>query len=128
MYNNGLLTEREVCTRAAERLAGVRGKFFSVRVRCNCFPATLPQFFIQNFGALPKKTNILPFARKYLTQKNDWGPTKNFRGPPEPRGPGKSPPPAPPLGGPGLYCEISDRGFFSMDRATKERGPYKKQK
>jgi hypothetical protein len=77
--------------RAAESLAGARGKFFLGAPiakffqekffrtrRCNCFPATLPQFFIPNFGTLPKKTNILPFARKYFTQKNDWGPTKNI--------------------------------------------------
>jgi hypothetical protein len=38
---------------------------------CNCFPAPLPQFFIPYLGILPEKTNILPFARKYLTQKND---------------------------------------------------------
>ena len=25
-----------------------------------------------------KPPNILPFARKYFAQKNDWGPTKNF--------------------------------------------------
>ena len=41
----------------------------------------------------PKKTDILSFARKYLTHKKDWGPTKNFQGPPAPRGPGQFPPP-----------------------------------
>jgi hypothetical protein len=35
-----------------------------------------------------------------LPQNQDWGPTKNFQGPPAPRGPGQFPPPAPPLGGP----------------------------
>ena len=35
----------------------------------------------------PKKPDILSFARKYLTHKKDWGPTKNFQGPPAPRGP-----------------------------------------
>ena len=44
----------------------------------------------------PKKTNILPFARKYLTQKNYWGPTKNFQGPPGPGGPGQFTPLLPP--------------------------------
>ena len=48
------------------------------RVRCNCFPATLPQFLIPNFGTLPKKTNILSFARKYFTKKNDWGPIQLY--------------------------------------------------
>jgi hypothetical protein len=41
----------------------------------------------------PKKTDILSFARKYLTHKKDWGPTKNFQGPPAPRGPGQFAPP-----------------------------------
>jgi hypothetical protein len=29
----------------------------------------------------PKNPDILSFARKYLTHKKDWGPTKHFQGP-----------------------------------------------
>ena len=72
-------------------------KTFSGRVRCNCFPGTLSHFFMPKFGTRPKKTDILSFAQKYLTHKKDWGPTKNFQGPPAPRGPGQFPPPAPSL-------------------------------
>ena len=103
--------------RAADSLAGARGKiclrgptpnFFSDnnnpppgRVRCNCFPASLPQFSIPNFDTLPQKTNILPFARKYFTQKNYRGPTKNFLRPQNLGARGNMPPaPPPPLGGP----------------------------
>jgi hypothetical protein len=103
-----------VLYRAAESLAGAWGKFFKGPLFQNFFrttippsprrqlfrekifrPSTLPQFFIPNFGTLPKKTNFLPFARKYFFQKNDWGPTKNFQGPPEPGGPGQFVPPPP---------------------------------
>ena len=55
-------------------------KFFSGRVRCNCFPGILYQFFIPNFCTQPKKTNILPFARKYLTHKMTGALQKFFRG------------------------------------------------
>jgi hypothetical protein len=44
--------------------------------------------FHTKFRYLAQKTDILSFARKYLTHKNDWGPTKNFQGPPAPRDPG----------------------------------------
>ena len=64
-----------------------REKKFSVRVRCNCFPATLPQFSLPNFCTLPQK-NILRFARKY-----DRGPTKNFGGPQNLGARGNLPPP-----------------------------------
>jgi hypothetical protein len=57
--------------RAAESLAGARGKCFFMGPISNFFPEKT--FFGQrqppspNFGTLPKKTNILP-----------WGPTKIF--------------------------------------------------
>jgi hypothetical protein len=57
--------------------------------------------FHAKFRYLAQKTDILSFARKYLTNKKDWGPTKNFQGPPAPRGPGNPPPLPPPLDGPG---------------------------
>jgi hypothetical protein len=115
--------------RAAERLAGARGKFFlrgpylkeiffpvnnppvakkiSVRGKKIFRTSTLQllsrdfiSFFYAQFRYLSQKTDSLSFARKYLTHKKDWGPTKKFRGPPAPRGPGQFPPPANPLCGP----------------------------
>jgi hypothetical protein len=53
-------------------------------------------FFYAKFRYLEKKPDILSFVRKYLTHKKDWGPTKIFRGPPAPRGPGQFAPPLPP--------------------------------
>jgi hypothetical protein len=95
--------------RAAERLAGARGKFFfrgpylKNFLRKNFFrkqppppvdnflgkkifrTSTLQLFasaftsiFHNKFGYFAPQKNILPFARKDLTQKNDWGPTKIF--------------------------------------------------
>jgi hypothetical protein len=92
-------------TRAAESLAGTRGKFFLGAPISNIFshnnnPSPVynsfraknfpDEYVVIAFQALylnfsyqisvlcPKKNNILPFAQKYFTQKNDWGPTKNF--------------------------------------------------
>jgi hypothetical protein len=45
------------------------GKKISGRVRRKCFPMTLPQLFHTKIRKFTKKNpNILPFARKYLTQ------------------------------------------------------------
>jgi hypothetical protein len=72
------------------------GKRFFRTSTLQFFPAPLSQFFIPHLGILPKKSNILPFAQKYLTQKNYCGPTKIFWGP------GAICPPCPPLGSPKL--------------------------
>jgi hypothetical protein len=58
----------------------------------------------------PKNPNILPFARKYFFQKNDWGPTKISRGP-HSLGAGAI---CPPLGGPSFYKTFfkSNAGFI----------------
>ena len=99
-----------VASRAAERLAGARGKFFlrgpsvyHLRGKKIFRTSTLHllsrafiSFFYAKFRHLAQKTDILSFARKYLTHKKDWGPTKIFPGPPATRGPGQFAPPAPP--------------------------------
>jgi hypothetical protein len=53
-----------------------------LRVRCNCFPATLPQFFIPNFGTLPKKTKYLALCADMFHPKKWLGPNKKFLGAP----------------------------------------------
>ena len=62
----------------------------------------LISFFGQISVLSAKKPDILSLARKYLTHKKDWGPTKKFPGPPAPQGPGAICPLCPPpLCGPG---------------------------
>ena len=130
-----------VLARAAERLAGARGKFFFRGPYLVFFsgkffflrtsfphhppPSTsqlLSRDFISIFHAkfryLAQKTDILSFARKYLTHKKDWGPTKNFQGLPAPRGPGQfASLPPPPLGGPGT----SQDGVLDDESLVKTR-------
>ena len=134
-------------TRAAESLAGTRGKFFLGAPISNIFPEkkfshnnnpspvynsfrakNFPnEYVVIAFQALylnfsyqisvlcPKKPNILPFARKYFTQKNDWGPNKKFLGTPRTWGPGEMcplpvPPPPPSAA---LYVTVYDSRQFS---------------
>jgi hypothetical protein len=68
--------------------------------------------FHAKFRYLAQKTDILSFARKYLTHKKDWSPTKKFQGPPAPRGNL----PRPPLGGPG--CNTSQRQISSCEQES----------
>jgi hypothetical protein len=59
---------------------------------------TCPYFKIfsgKNFGTLPKKPNILPFARKYFTQKMTGAQQNISRGPKNLGARGNSPPLAP---------------------------------
>ena len=129
-YWNGCIA----ATRAAERLAGARGKFYSrgpyvkKNFRKNFFRTTNPpppvdnflgqksrdfiSIFHAKFRYLAQKTDILSFARKYLTHKKDWSPTKKFQGPPAPRGNL----PRPPLGGPG--CNTSQRQISSCEQES----------
>ena len=45
------------------------GKNFPRRVRCNCFAATLPQFFIPNFVTLPKNQISCPLRGNISSKK-----------------------------------------------------------
>ena len=74
-----------------------RGKIFFRTSALQFLSRDFISLFYAKFPYLAQITDILSFARKYLTHKNHWGPTKFFWGPPAPPGPGQFPPPLPPL-------------------------------
>jgi hypothetical protein len=55
--------------------------------------------FHAKFRYLPPKNRYIVLCAEIFNTQKSWGPTKNFQGPPAPRGQGKFPPMPPPLGG-----------------------------
>ena len=96
---------------------------FFGRVRSNCFPATLPQIFIPNFGTLPPKNKYLALCAEIFRPKKWLGPNIKFLGAPRAWGTGAICPPPPPSRRPWVWFTFGAKSRIGGSDVTRISGP-----